>query len=142
MAQAVDMVVDWARFSEARERLGGNFWRVMGYLREDGNKAVSMIEDALRSDDPVALIGPAELLKSEAVHLGALGVATIAEEIELSARDCVEWHQSPEMLVEDVVRLRSTFEETVALFEKEASPLLTRKPQFRRNPSVHAALEA
>ena len=133
MAQTRDMVVDWERYAQARERLGGNFWRVMGYLREDGHKSVTMIEEALRADDAVALIGPAELLKSEALQMGALAVAEIAEEIELQARDCVEWHQSPEMLVSDVVRLRQTFEETVDLFEKEASPLLTRKPDFRRN---------
>lgn len=136
MTETLDTVVDWARYAQARERLGGDFWRVMGYLREDGNKAVSLIEDAVRADDPVALIGPAELLKSEAVHMGALGVAEIAEEIELQARDCVEWHQSPEMLVADVVRLRSVFEETVGLFEREASPLLKRNPAFRRNAEM------
>lgn len=133
MAGVSDSVIDWAQYAQARERLGSNFWRVMGYLREDGNKAVVQIEEAMRADDPVALIGPAEMLKTEAVHMGALGVAEIAEEIELQARDCVEWHQSPEMLVSDVVRLRSTFNETVNLFEKEASPLLERKPAFRRN---------
>ncbi len=133
MAQATGTIVDWARFERAREQLGGNFWRVRGYLREDGHKAISQIEDGVRSGDAVALIGPAEMLKTEAVHMGALGVAEIAEQIELQARDCVEWHQSPESLVEEAVGLRSAFEETVAMFEKEASPLLERKPNFRRS---------
>jgi histidine phosphotransfer protein HptB len=133
MAQTIDTVVDWARFAQAREQLAGNFWRVMGYLRDDGHKAVSEIEAGVRRGDAVSLIGPAELLKTEAVHMGALGVAEIAEQIEMQARDCVEWHQSPELLVEDAVTLRSVFEETVALFEREASPLLARRPDLRRN---------
>lgn len=138
MAQTLGTVVDWARFSQARERLGANFWRVMGYLREDGHKAVSEIENGVRQGDAVALIGPAELLKREAVHMGALGLAEIAEQIEMEARDCVEWHQSPEMLVENAVSLRTVFEETVAQFEKEASPLLSRKPTFRRSVEMTA----
>ena len=138
MVQTIETVVDWARFTQAREQLGGNFWRVMGYLRDDGHKAVSDIEDGVRNGDAVALIGPAELLKTEAVHMGALGVAEVAEQIEMQARDCVEWHQSPELLVEDAVTLRSMFEETVAMFEKEASPLLTRRPHYRRQAEMSA----
>lgn len=133
MVQTIDTAVDWARFSQAREQLGGDFWRIMGYLRDDGLKAVSEIEDGVRNGDAVALIGPADLLKTEAEHMGAVAVAEIAEQIEVEARDCVEWHQSPEHLVENAVKLRRVFEDTVTQFEKEASPLLERKPAFRRS---------
>lgn len=142
MAQTIETVVDWTRFAKAREQLGGNFWRVMGYLRDDGHKAVAEIEEGVRNGDAVALIGPADLLKTEAEHLGAIGVAALAEQIEVQARDCVEWHQSPELLVEEAVSLRSVFEETVVLFEKEASPLLERKPHFRRPIEIGAAQAA
>ena len=59
---------------------------------------------------------------------GALGVAELAEEIEVQARDCLEWHQSPESLLEDVVQLRAVFDRTVAAFDYETNPLLVRKP--------------
>ena len=132
MAEQTDDLVDWARFADARAQLGGNFWRAMGYLRDDGRKAVSAIEDAVRTGRSVAIIGPADKLKSEADHMGAVAVAELAEQIEFHARDCVEWHQSPEMLVEDAVKLRTAFENTVTLFEQEASPLLARRDALRR----------
>lgn len=128
-----DALIDWTRFAEARSHLGSNFWRVMGYLREDGQKAVTAIETALRAKDAAGLIGPAELLKTEALQMGAYGVAEIAEEIELQSRECVEWRQSPELLLETVVKLRSRFEQTVARLEQEASPLLERKAAISRS---------
>ncbi len=121
-------VIDWARFSQARAALGHNFWRVLGYFREDGGKAVGEIEDGLRGHNAMAMIGPADLLKSEAVQMGALAVAELAEEIEMQARDCVELHQSPAILLESVVALRDVFERTAAAFDQNASPLLTRDP--------------
>lgn len=128
MADAIDSAVDWTRFEHARASLGVNFFRVLTYFHEDGGKAVTAIENAMRMNDAVALIGPAELLKSEAVEIGALGVAELAEEIELQARECVEWHQSPETLLEEVVKLRAIFGETVAAFDHEINPLHVRKP--------------
>jgi histidine phosphotransfer protein HptB len=135
-ALAMDALVDWGRFSEARLHLGTNFWRVMGYLRDDGHKAVREIEGSLRSGDAAGLVGPAELLKTEAVQMGAIAVAEVAEQIELQARDCVEWHQSPDFLVEDVVNLRSMFEQTVEVLEREASPLLERRAALRRTAEL------
>lgn len=128
MAQTVDTAMDWNRFEQARASLGANFFRVLNYFRDDGGKAVTAIENAMRANDATAMISPADLLKSEAIELGALGIAELAEEIEVQARDCLEWHQSPETLVEDVVQLRAMFNQTVADFDYETNPLLVRKP--------------
>lgn len=128
MAQADDTAMDWNRFEQARASLGANFFRVLSYFRDDGGKAVTAIENAMRANDAIAMISPADLLKSEAIELGALGVAELAEEIEVQARDCLEWHQSPESLLEDVVQLRAVFDRTVAAFDYETNPLLVRKP--------------
>ncbi len=128
MAQTDITAMDWNRFEQARASLGANFFRVLNYFRDDGGKAVTAIENAMRAHDTVAMIGPADVLKSEAIELGALGVAELAEEIEVQARDCLEWHQSPESLLEQVVQLRSVFEKTVAAFDYEINPLRVRKP--------------
>jgi histidine phosphotransfer protein HptB len=133
-------VIDWARFSQARAALGHNFWRVLGYFREDGGKAVSAIEEGLRGHNALAMIGPADLLKSEAVQMGALAVAELAEEIEMQARDCVEMHQSPAILLESVVRLRAVFERTTAAFDHNASPLVTRDPRAIKRPLALSTL--
>ena len=126
MAQSGETIIDWARFSQARSRLGANFWRAMGYLRDDGRKAISSIEEAMRNSNTIGIIGPAEMLKVESLHLGALGVAEVAEEIEHDARDCLEQRQPPSLHVENIVRLRRMFEGTVSRFEEEVMPVLAR----------------
>ena len=142
MAQIVDTLVDWTRFEQARASLGVNFFRVLSYFRDDGGKAVTTIENAMRARDATAMIGPAELLKSEAVEMGALGVAELAEDIEVQARDCVEWHQSPDSLLEEIVRLRALFDETVLAFDQETNPLLVRKPGSARSGDLLASRSA
>lgn len=120
-------VIDWTRLAAARERMGGKFWRTLGYLYDEGLVAMSAIENALRAHDPVAMISPAERLKDEALPLGAMRLAEIAESIEMQARDCVEWHQDPAPLIEAVVSLRATFAETVALLQQDSNPLIQRR---------------
>ena len=44
------------------------------------------------------------------------------------ARRCVEYHESPEELIETVVSLRPTFDETIKLLDAEANPLVARRP--------------
>jgi histidine phosphotransfer protein HptB len=129
MAQALAEQVDWARFAQARSATGGNFARLLGYFREDGDKSVRAIENALRAHDPIGMIGPADLLKSEALQMGALGLAELAETIEFEARDCVEMHLAPDTLLESVVALRHAFNAVQAQFDRETNPLMVRKPQ-------------
>jgi histidine phosphotransfer protein HptB len=127
MGQTQEAIVDWERFAQARATLGVNFLRVIGYFSDDGAKSVAAIEDALRTRNAIGMIGPADLLKSDAMQIGALSVAEIAEDIEFGARDCVEWRQSPEILLEPVMQLRALFEDSVQQFDKEVNPLMTRR---------------
>jgi histidine phosphotransfer protein HptB len=126
MAQASEVIIDWARFAQARTQLGSNFVRVIGYFREDGIKSVTAIEDAMRALNAVSMIGPADLLKMDAMQIGALSVAELAEDLEFAARDCVEWHQSPDTMLEQVLQLRITLEATLEQLDREVNPLIAR----------------
>ena len=45
-----DMIVDWEIFSRTRAELGAGFVRILGYFREDGEKSVAIIEEAVRRE--------------------------------------------------------------------------------------------
>lgn len=125
-------LINWADFTQARSELGSGFVRILGYFREDGTKSVAAIEEAMRARSATALVIPAHTLKGEARQFGAERLGNIAEQIENVARRCVEYHESPEELIEIVVALRPIFNETLALLEKDANPLVTRRPTFGR----------
>ena len=55
-------------------------------------------------------------------------LADLAEAIETIARDCVEMQDTPEEALEHIVRLRPLFGETLTLLEREANPIVARKP--------------
>lgn len=124
-------LIDAKRLSNARMRLGPRFWDNLRYLHDEGHAAISAIETSLRAHDPVGMIEPAERLKDEAQSLGALALAAIAERIEAEARDCVEWHQDPGLMIEPVVMLRSVFAETIDALRKDSNPLISRTPARR-----------
>ena len=128
MNEQVDIKIDWDVFSRTRAELGQGFVRILGYFREDGAKSVSAIEDAVRKGSAAPLVLPAHKLKSEAREFGALGLATLAEHIEMTARDFVEWHQDPGTLVEYVVNLRPLLDATIAALDEEINPLAQRRP--------------
>lgn len=128
MAHFQNALVNWNEFSQTRRELGTGFVRILGYFREDGIKSVAAIEEAMRSRNAAALIIPAHTLKGESRQFGADRLSMIAEEIETVARRCVEYHESPEELIEQVVALRPTFEETLKLLDAEANPLVARRP--------------
>ena len=121
-------LVDWPAFQQARSELGGGFIRILGYFREDGVKSVATIEAAMRAGSAAALIIPAHTLKGEARQFGALPLATLAEEIEVIGRDCVEAQETCEAALPAVTRLRPLFEQTLTLLEREASPPVPRRP--------------
>ncbi len=127
-----DPLVNWTSFSQARSELGANFVRILGYFREDGVKSVSQIEEAMRGQNAAALVIPAHTLKGEARQFGADPLADLAETIEMTARACIERHDTPTSALEHVVRLRPLFEETLALLERESNPLVERRPAFGR----------
>lgn len=132
MTEAEEFLVDWPAFFAARQELGADFIRILGYFREDGIKSVAAIESAMRARDAVGLVLPAHTLKGEARQFGAEPLADVAEAIETVARRCVEMHEEPDEVIEQVVKLRPLFEATLAAFEKECNPLVERKPGFGR----------
>ncbi len=129
-------LVNWAAFSQARAELGVNFVRILGYFREDGIKSVGQIEAAMRANSAAALVIPAHTLKGEARQFGADPLAELAEAIEVIARNCVERQDTPDQALAEVVQLRPLFESTLALLEREANPLVERRPAaFGRRPA-------
>lgn len=125
-------LVDWAAFQAARAELGAGFVRILGYFREDGIKSVDAIEAAMRGGSAAAIVLPAHTLKGESRQFGAEPLATLAEAIEQISRKCVETRDRPDEALEHVVKLRPTFEATLAVLEREANPLVERRPMFGR----------
>jgi HPt (histidine-containing phosphotransfer) domain-containing protein len=129
-------LVNWGAYSQARAELGANFVRILGYFREDGVKSVAQIEEAMRSHNATAMVIPAHTLKGEARQFGADPLAELAELIEGIARNCIEIRDTPDKALEHVVQLRPLFEATLGLLEREANPLVERRPAFGRRPAA------
>jgi HPt (histidine-containing phosphotransfer) domain-containing protein len=125
-------LIDWPAFAQCRAELGAGFVRILGYFREDGVKSVAAIEAAMRAQNAAGLVIPAHTLKGEARQFGADMLGDLAERIETVARDCVENRDTPEEALEDIVALRPLFEQTLALLEREANPLVERRGFGRR----------
>lgn len=121
-------LVNWTAFQQARSELGANFVRILGYFREDGLKSLTQIETAMRAQDAAALVLPAHTLKGESRQFGADPLGDNAEAIEEIARSCVETRETPDAALHHVVGLRPLFEATLAMLEREANPLVARKP--------------
>lgn len=137
MTTGNELLIDWAAFAQARSDLGANFVRILGYFREDGVKSVSRIEDAMRAHNAAAMVIPAHTLKGESRQFGADPLSELAETIEMMARACVERQDTPDAVLEHVVRLRPLFETTLSLLEREANPLVSRRPAgFGRRPAA------
>ena len=119
-------IVDWVHFEKSRAELGPGFIRILSYYREDGAKSVAAIEQAMHSQDTVALVIPAHTLKGESRQFGAEPLATVAELIEQTARICIETHRFPDELVPDVVKLRKLWNATIEMFEEATNPLQKR----------------
>ena len=119
-------IVDWVHFEKNRAELGPGFIRILSYFREDGAKSLAAIEQAMHSQDTVALVIPAHTLKGESRQFGAEPLAAVAEQIEQTARFCIETHRFPDELVPDVVKLRKLWNQTMQLFEEATNPLQKR----------------
>ncbi|HMJ93286.1 MAG TPA: Hpt domain-containing protein [Allosphingosinicella sp.] len=124
----LDFIVDWEAFSRTRTELGAGFVRILGYFREDGEKSVAKIEDAMQRGDAAALVIPAHTMKSEARQFGAEPLGALAEEIEMGARRAVEMRVPPDDLIPQAARLRPLYSRTMELFERETNPLAQRRP--------------
>ena len=121
MNDSTDAIVDRLRFAKAKAELGVNFARILGYFREDGEKAIAQIEEAMERGSAVALVRPAHTLKGEALQFGAEPLGLTAETIEKAARDSVERHDFPHHLIAEVARLRPLFARSLAFFDGELS---------------------
>jgi HPt (histidine-containing phosphotransfer) domain-containing protein len=133
VAEEAEAIVDWAAFSRTRSELGPGFVRILGYFREDGEKSVASIEEAMQHKDAAALVIPAHKLKSEARQFGAEPLGELAEDIEYAARRAVEMRIFPDDLLPAVARLRPLYAQTMELFERETNPLVERRPGFGRS---------
>lgn len=131
MGSEPEQLIDWDVYRAARSGLGSGFVRILGYFREDGIKSVEAIEQAMRERNAAALVLPAHTLKGESQQFGADRLASLAEDIEMFARECVEHRNSPEEYLQRVVALRPLFTETLDELEREANPLVQRqRPSF------------
>jgi len=119
--------IDWDDFARIRAELGADFIRILGYFREDGEKAIGRIEDAMRRRDTAGLVIPAHTLKTEARQFGLHGLGDLSEEIEHEARRALESHLFPDQLLPPVTRLRPLYEGLNALLEAETNPLVMRR---------------
>lgn len=128
MPEGASAIVNWPVFEAARKQLGADFIRILGYFREDGVKSVAAIEQAMRARNAVDLVRPSHMLKGESLQFGAEELAALAEQIEMVSRRCVESRDSPDELVEEVVKLRPLFDATLAAFDRETNPLMGRRP--------------
>ncbi len=135
MEDAAASLVDWTEFQSARAELGANFVRILGYFREDGEKAVSRIEEAMHERNVAAIVLPAHTMKSEARQFGAEQLGTLAEEIEVAARRALESHLFPDHIIPEVAKLRPLYARTIDLLEQETNPLAQRRRPFGRAPS-------
>ena len=118
-------LIDHAKLEALRAELGANFARVLAYFREDGAKSIAAIEEAARARSAVALVRPAHTLKGDALQFGAVGLAALAEEIEMAARSAVEDQEYPIDIVAEVVRLRPLFANVAAALARETSAAST-----------------
>jgi len=121
-------IIDWVHFEKSRAELGPGFIRILSYFREDGQKSIEAIEQAMHEQNTVALVIPAHTLKGEARQFGAEPLAAVAEKIEQVARICIETHRFPDELVPDVVELKRLWRQTIELFDKATNPLQSRGP--------------
>ena len=128
-------LVDWEEFSRMRTELGASFVRMLGYFREDGEKAVARIEAAMHRRDAASLVLPAHTMKGEARQFGAMTLGSLAEEIEEAGRRAVEAHLFPDNIVPQVARLRPLYAQTIELLEAETNPLVARRRDNERGPS-------
>jgi HPt (histidine-containing phosphotransfer) domain-containing protein len=128
-------IVDWTKFQQMRTELGASFVRILSYFREDGEKAVEKIEQAMHKGDAAGLVLPAHTLKAEARQFGAEPVAALAEEIEEAGRRGVEGHFFPDNILPQVAQLRPLYQRTIGQLDAEANPLVQRRPQGARGPS-------
>lgn len=119
MAQASNEVVNWTTFGQTRALIGHEFSKILSYYRDDAAKSVVAVEQAYKLRDAVAMVRPAHTLKGDSLQFGGEAIGRLAEQIEQSARRCVEEQRAPDALDMEILRLRPLLIETLAQFDRE-----------------------
>jgi HPt (histidine-containing phosphotransfer) domain-containing protein len=135
MVDASGALVDWVEFGRMRTELGADFIRILGYFREDGEKSVERIEQAMQRRDAAGLVIPAHTMKTEARQFGAYKLGDLAEDIEHAGRRALESRLFPDQILPQVAALRSLYLRTMELFQQETNPLVARGPGAARAAS-------
>jgi HPt (histidine-containing phosphotransfer) domain-containing protein len=126
MSEVFGTLIDWAEFEQARAALGADFIRIIGYFREDGEKSILRIEQAVERRDTAGFILPAHTIKGEARQLGAVRLGDLAEEIEHDGRRALESRNFPEEVQSKCAALRPLYNEVIVQFERAINPLVSR----------------
>ncbi len=121
MVQTSNGVVNWTTFGQTRALIGNEFNKILGYYRDDAAKCVVAVEQAYKLRDAVSMVRPAHTLKGDSLQFGGEALGRLAEQIEHSARRCVEEHSAPDKLDMEILRLRPLLIETLSHFERELS---------------------
>lgn len=131
MSEGPGTLIDWTAFERTRSQLGADFVRIFGYFREDGEKSVERIEQAVQLRDTAGFILPAHTIKSEARQLGALRLGELAEQIELAGRRALESRVFPDEVVAKAATLRPLLDEVISQLEQAINPLAARSGEPR-----------
>lgn len=127
-------LVNESELAQARNMLGHDLPRIIGYFREDGSRSILQIEEALAAGNAAAMVLPAHTLKGESRQFGAERIGEIAEVIEKAVRRCVEQHDDPSEVASEVAMLRGCFVETLGLLET-AAPSAPAAPRPTARPT-------
>ena len=131
MIDTNEIIVDRTRYAQTKAELGPNFARIVGYFREDGEKAIRAIEAAMDNGNAAALVRPAHTLKGESLQFGAEPLGLIAETIEKAARTAVEHHDFPSHVAVQVAQLRPLFHRSLAFFDRDLATVAPAMPVRR-----------
>lgn len=74
-------------FKQAKELMGDQFPRMIGYFIEDTNKYMNEIKSGLNTKNYDIILRPVHTIKSSAKQLGGDLVSNIAEKMEMLCRD-------------------------------------------------------
>lgn len=126
-----------ADLATARRDLADALPRIFGYFRQDGARAIGIIERAMQERNAAEVVLPAHGMKGEARQLGAERLAELALHLEMGARRCIEERTAlPEELADEARALRSVFHDTMTQLDR----IIGTQPQPPKpNFSTHRA---
>ena len=116
--------IDWARFQMVRSYADRRIARLVGYFREDAEQHLAQADRAARDGNLRAMIGQLEALRRDAIQIGALGLAEMAEGIEQEVRDILDHGLTDFALPPGLPALSRMIQDTLAALEADISPPL------------------